>query len=305
MFKRKSLIFFTVVVAMVALFATTDVLAQCEDPECFAAGNCQINIVRGINGEFPIVVDSSNQSDYPVYASACLDPENGPIGFPCTVFAYQFPESCTYSQLAQALPNPEVYCPNDQFDIIYKNIPSTWQPAENGDTDTKWYQGDGSTRVLESQPNSTSFFLITTNNVSGHPAPILVKEGKKLYYGTLLAPNCWVPPPPVEVSGVSTSTPEGCTLTVNQTASGPDYEALCPDSSGNLEPVPVSVYDTAEVLLGTPVSCPPTEPDEVTFGGNCYKLQAFKSISEQAYGRVGEHSGVWYYWNGSWYYYNY
>ena len=114
-----------------------------------------------------------------------------------------------------------------------------------------------------------------------------------------------MPPPPVEVSGVSTSTPEGCTLTVDQTATGPVYEALCPDGSGVMSPVPVSVFDTADVLLGTPDIGNCSGDDQVMFGGICYKLQAFKSMSEQAYGRVGEHSGVWYYWNGSWYYYNY
>ena len=299
MFKIKSLILFTMVLAMGALITNNDVLAQCEDPECFAAGDCQINVTRGLNGEFPIVIDSSNESDYPQYFP---DPADYVPTLPFTVFAYDFSSTCIYSQLAQALPNPGLYCPNDQYDILYKSIPSTWQSAGNGDSDTKWYQGDGSTRVLESQPNTTSFFFITTNNVSAHPAPIMVKEGKKLYYGTLLAPNCWVPPPPVEVSEVSTSTPEGCVLTVKQTKTGPITEAFCPDpDTGEMIPKTVTEFDITDLYMGIPT----TGDCDCEFDGKCLNLEPFKFLSDKSFGRVGENSTGWYYWNGYWYSYTY
>jgi hypothetical protein len=113
-----------------------------------------------------------------------------------------------------------------------------------------------------------------------------------------------VPPPPVEVSEVSTSTPEGCTLTVEQTETGPISHAFCPDPvTGEMSEKPVSVFDTSDVILGIPTDDP--NNTDCTFEGQDYDLERFKHMIDKAYGRVGEHSGCWYYWNGSWYYYNY
>ena len=195
MFKKIKLAFVIVTMFVTpVLFMSTDVLAQCDGPECFAAGGCEVKVVRDSDGKFPIFIDASSDPSLQDY---CLTDwgNGGPAGLPCALFKYEIVGSCSYSQMAQALPDPATYCQDDQWDILDRNIPSTWQPACAGDSDTKWYQDDCSIRVLESQPNVSGFFFITTTNVSANPAPAMVKAGKKMYYGTLLAPSCWVAPP--------------------------------------------------------------------------------------------------------------
>jgi hypothetical protein len=152
--------------------------------------------VKDTNGNFPLFIDDPDDLNaYYCTTDWDGDGEMEPAGIPCAVFKYEFTGSCTYSQMAQALKDPAQYCPDDQWDILNRNIPATWQETCVGDIDTKWYKDDCSIRVLESQPNVQSFFIITSRNVSAQPAPVMVKSGKNMYYGTLLAPDCWEAPP--------------------------------------------------------------------------------------------------------------
>jgi hypothetical protein len=302
MFKRKSQIFCIAAVAIVCLFMSTDVFAtwyRCTDEDY---GLVEVT-GPGPDYEFPVVIADPNDPLPPDMPPGVLTACGGE--FPCTVFAYKYKnDKCKFLHMAQALPDPENYCPEGDKWLIKNEVDSDWKDAgEGGSWQTSyWYKGDSSVRVLQSDwVGEDGFFIITSNNVSAHPAPFLGMVGLLSKNRTVLAPNC-SGKEPVELSSVSTSTPEGCTLTVGQTLTGPVAEYICP---GDTESTPANEYDTDEVYLGTPLEGTCEDGKVVEILGKEICMQAFKFISNQAYGRVGQESTGWYYWNGKWYSYTY
>jgi len=290
MLKRKSQIFCIAVGAIVCLFLSTDVLAE---PEVIDIGGCEFT------------------AEGPIVTTDCADP-------PCAVFQYTI-SNCSKSQFALALPDPETYCGEVEEGRWWEVLSASesdvfWPPTGGGDSDTKWYEEDDSMRVIEITKNVTSFYMVTTANVAAHPTPVLLKKGHKLYYGTTLGPSCTPPPPPppaVAVSGVSTSTPEGCVLTVEQTSTGPLYSAYCPETDGSMTERDVSVHDTDGVYIcfecdkndSEVYVCDCDDPTEIDGKEFCCDNAKFQS--DGSYGRVGQESIGWYYWNGKWYSYTY
>ena len=192
---------FTLVIAIFMGFTTTEIMAACTSPECFSANGCEISIIRGSDGEFPLVVNSNNATTEPYSNYASLDPARP---FPYAVFAYKFDVTCKYSGLAQALQNPAdpTGCPTNPFNILHTEPPeATWQEAGVGDVSNNWYVGDNTKRVLtwpSALPtNAKGFFFVTNIEVSPAAEPIILRSDNKTFYGSLLTADCWVPPPPI------------------------------------------------------------------------------------------------------------
>ena len=199
--KRRAAYSIILLFAILAFNGNAEVSAECVAPDCVSGNGCEISIVRGNDGEAPLVVTADNNSalPYSLYAGECAT-------FPCTVFAYNINAECNYSHINQALVNPNLVCgENNTFELLYWDPEdATYNEPGAGDASSKWYFGDESTRVFtwnsNLPTNQKGFYFITTNNVSIGGRPVFI-DAKKDTFGTLLAPACQDEAPDVLETG--------------------------------------------------------------------------------------------------------
>lgn len=180
---RKSLILLALIIAIVALFAVTEVIAQqtCNNgicPDTCQAGPYTIKIVE----PFPLVINESITVEGTTYT---CDPRDPNAGYPCKIWAWEFiaGDTSKVSFLNMLIP----VCCTTQIEVVSADpsLPGIFEPCE-GDTSSKWAKDicDDYTIRLAAQAinNEHKRFWIATN-MEAIPGltSMLIKQGNKEY----------------------------------------------------------------------------------------------------------------------------
>jgi len=183
MLKRKPLLFFVLLVAIVALFAATEVMAQslCSQGDCpdtCTAGPFTIEFAEG----FPIIIPRATTIGGIKFT---CDPEDDAEG-PCKIWAWDFTAG-NPTDVAHVVFNMPVCC-TTQVEVVSGDpvVPHVYEPCSGGDNTLHFmrYACDNYTVLMTSQVKNSSqnrFWMAT--NVEAVPGnmSMVFKKGNKKY----------------------------------------------------------------------------------------------------------------------------
>ena len=183
MLKRKRLILFALVIAIVALFAATEVIAQqtCNNgicPDTCQAGPYTIKTVE----PFPRVINELTIVEGTEYT---CDPDDPYAGYPCKIWAWQFiaGDPNNISLLNMLIP----VCCTTLIEVVSADpiLPAIYEPCA-GDTSTKWgvdICDDYTIRLAAQVANDPHkrFWIATNMEAIPGLTSMLIKQGNKKY----------------------------------------------------------------------------------------------------------------------------
>ncbi|MEF9475973.1 MAG: hypothetical protein L0958_04680 [Candidatus Mariimomonas ferrooxydans] len=189
--KRKYLYLLPMVlVAVIALFMTTEAGATCVSPECFVVDGWQVEIVKGQSGEFPVVEDCS--------------------GEPCDKYEYAItpaPSGNRVNQIYLLVP----VCTENPINVLESSSSSfAYFEAGAGDPTTGIGVGDLEQRVMSWSERinpgtvTRNFWVKTTRTTPGESSMSL-KLGNTLKSGLIASPSCYEPLAVTETSRTITT----------------------------------------------------------------------------------------------------